>query len=189
MLQTGVNNLWSTPISYHSINPRHYVDLLNDALQVDLDTDQLAEIAGFDTPNVNKFEKEVIEPLFEQYLNINYNVSLKDYEQYFFQKWVGKGNAEVYATHHHNHRGSIVSAVFYPLADPTDPGPIVFIDPRTNANRGYYGEQFKAHFGDVIHRPVAGDLLIFPSHVWHYVYPSSSLRIAIPFDLFVGKVR
>ena len=185
-LQTGINNLWSTLISYHSIDSRFYIDLLNDAMQVDLDDKQLAEDIGFDTPSVRKFEEDIITPLFEQYLN-NYGASLNDYEHYQFQKWIGRGEQGQYSMRPHNHRGSIVSAVFYPLADPIDPGPIVFIDPRMNANRGYYGKHFQSHFADLVHRPLAGDLLIFPSHVWHYVYPTSTARIVIPFDLFVGK--
>ena len=89
-LQTGINNLWSTPISYHSIDSRFYIDLLNDAMQVDLDDKQLAEDIGFDTPSVRKFEEDIITPLFEQYLN-NYGASLNDYEHYQFQKWIGRG--------------------------------------------------------------------------------------------------
>ena len=186
MLNSGVNYLWSTPISFHKIESTDYVDLLNDALQVDLDNNSLAEDIGFDTPSINKFEQEIIVPLIEQYLN-KYNISLNDYDQYKLQKWVGRGEQGQYAMRHHNHRSSIVSAVFYPLVDPVDPGSIVFIDPRTNANRGYNGKQFQQHFADLVHKPTTGDLLIFPSYVWHYVYPTSSPRIVIPFDLFVGQ--
>jgi len=90
----------------------------------------------------------------------------------------------------HNHSGSPFISVFYIYADDEKDvgGELILNDPRTNANRGY-SEDFQKIFQSIKHKPITGDVLVFPGYVYHAVNPfMSNLRVAIPVDLFLdGK--
>jgi hypothetical protein len=77
----------------------------------------------------------------------------------------------------HNHSGASLSGVFYLMFEENESGgKIIFQDPRFNANRGYK-LNFNKWFQDLKIMPVSGDLLIFPSYLYHYT------------EIFTGHVR
>jgi hypothetical protein len=62
-------------------------------------------------------------------------------------------------------------------------GRIEFVDPRTNANRGYPRVLHK-QFTETIHQPKTGDMLIFPSFLYHHVHTYySNNRFCLSVDL------
>ena len=87
----------------------------------------------------------------------------------------------------HNHSGSHLSAVFYLLCEEKNGGNIVLHDPRTNANRGYV-DDFQSMFDKVRFTPSSGDVLIFPSFLYHNVETfNGKMRLAMPVDLTIYK--
>ena len=87
----------------------------------------------------------------------------------------------------HNHSGSHLSAVFYLLCEEKNGGNIVLHDPRTNANRGYIDE-FQSMFEKIKFTPSSGDVLIFPSFLYHNVETfNGKMRLAMPVDLTIHK--
>ena len=86
---------------------------------------------------------------------------------------------------YHNHRGSQLSLVYYVLSEKTETGSIHFTDPRHNANRGY-DMKFLPWFEGLKLTVETGDLVVFPSFLYHYVSTYlGNVRIAIPVDLFL----
>lgn len=131
--------------------------------------------------------KEVALKAFNDYLQKTIRKNISDYGGYELKGWI-TGHGAPYNMSLHNHFGAHLSAVFYVLSeDKTGGGEIVFTDPRFNANRGY-DMWFKDMFRDKVILPETGDYLIFPSFLYHYVLPYySSLRIAVPVDLYLYR--
>lgn len=99
---------------------------------------------------------------------------------------VNRGSHSVRA---HLHPNSLFSGVVY-LALPPGSGSIAFLDPRAGAQMLMpplaQGEHSLAQ-GRVRHAPREGELLLFPSWLWHEVEPSATNlaepRICISFNL------
>jgi hypothetical protein len=77
--------------------------------------------------------------------------------------------------------------VFYLLNEEADAGgDIIFLDPRSNANRSYKINDWGKWFEPIRLKTPSYTFAVFPSFVYHQVTPySGKLRIAIPVDLFV----
>jgi uncharacterized protein (TIGR02466 family) len=94
-----------------------------------------------------------------------------------------------HATNHssinlHQHNGAVISGVFY-INIPH--GKLRLLDPRLNASRGY-PSNFQKYFQSIEIKPKAGDLVMFPSFVWHEVHSEiPQQRILMPFDVYVDK--
>tara|TARA_B110000977_G_scaffold29766_2_gene38788 strand:- start:1331 stop:1897 length:567 start_codon:yes stop_codon:yes gene_type:complete len=129
--------------------------------------------------------KELVYDHFNSYLKETINKEISDWNNHEMKGWI-TGHGKDYSMTIHNHSGAHLSAVFYVMAeDQNSGGDIVFSDPRSNANRGYDSE-FEPMFERFKHTPQTGDYLIFPSFTYHHVNPYySSLRIAIPIDLYL----
>lgn len=85
---------------------------------------------------------------------------------------------------YHNHTGSMFTGVLY--VDVCD-GQIQLLDPRSNANRNMGILMQTDHFSPYTTQPVSGDLLLFPSYVYHVGTPNMHPRI--PRVLVVFDVR
>jgi hypothetical protein len=189
-MNKGMNHLWPTKLLYESIKDSSLLDSVVQEIfsKYDMNNPPSDYYGGlFDDcgPAMLQFKKQVVIPTFEKYLKEAHNSTLADYKEYNFKSWItgtGKGYNMIY----HNHSGAAFSAVFYLLAEDTrSGGDIVFSDPRHNANRGYAGALTK-EFENVFHTPATGDIVVFPSFLYHYVNPYySNLRIAMPVDLFL----
>lgn len=85
---------------------------------------------------------------------------------------------------YHNHE-SILTGVLYLQVPEAE---VHFHDPRGNANRGYPSQFDDIGFFDTIKvLPVAGDIVIFPSYLFHSVMTNMSRhpRVVVPFDTYV----
>lgn len=134
---------------------------------------------------IAEFKETVVYPAFNSFLRNTLNKSIDDWGGHKTQGWVaGYGND--YSIAHHNHSGSQLSAVFYLMCDSINKGgQIIFTDPRQNANRGY-DTSFQGWFKPLQIIPTNGDIVVFPSYLYHYVTTyQSNIRIALPVDLFL----
>lgn len=95
------------------------------------------------------------------------------------------GSGPNYTMRSHNHANSAVSFVFYFQAE--EGGDLILHDPRANANRGYRAE-FQEAFGlkDIEWTPQSGDIIMFPSFLYHSVLKNrgTSTRIAVALDFY-----
>ncbi|HAW05839.1 MAG TPA: hypothetical protein DCW83_14225 [Saprospirales bacterium] len=133
---------------------------------------------------MNKF-KSVVHGKFNEYLTNTISKTIEDFGDHEIKAWI-TGHGKGYSMTTHNHSGAHISAVFYVLAeDKYSGGSIVFIDPRSNANRGY-DSSFDDLFAHHAFVPETGDYVIFPSFNYHHVKPYySEFRICIPVDLYL----
>ena len=145
-----------------------------------------ANVSGdniLDDPFLKDF-KTFIVSCFSNYCE-NFNIDLKN-KDYDLRAWI-TGYGTNYAMPKHNHSGSHLSGVFYLLCEEKTGGNIVLHDPRTNANRGYIDE-FQSMFEKVRYTPTSGDVLIFPSFLYHNVETfNGKMRLAMPVDLTIYK--
>jgi hypothetical protein len=189
-MNKGFNNLWPTTVLLEQIED---TELL---FQV---TQELMQTINFHTPPndfqqydilkdaggvVETFKQKVVVPTFNRYLENTIGTGLDSY-QYGFKSWI-TGTGQGYYIPVHNHSGAHLSAVFYLFCEENDSGgEISLVDPRTNANRGY-DSNFKQLFTDKTYNPKTGDVLVFPSYVYHYTHPfRGKIRLAMPVDLFL----
>lgn len=119
---------------------------------------------------------------FDNYLKEVLDISLFDYKGgYRLDSWINRyENSDM---EYHTHSGSQLSAVFYPIVE-GDGGDITFYDPRSFASRGYDLNFRKLH-SNFVFKPKSGDLVIFPSFLYHSVKVSRGFKISIPVDLFL----
>lgn len=185
-----LKQLWSTPI-YHGQMDVSVKDSLIQKILVDYDifnppTD-INKINLLDDPSeeIQEFKNKEIIPAFDNFLKLSLNKSLNDWTGYSLNGWLTGSNKD-YSMRLHNHSGAQLSAVFYLMCEDLDHGgEISFTDPRHNANRGY-DYTFNEWFNPLVITPKSGDILVFPSYLYHQVTTyKSNLRLAIPVDLFL----
>lgn len=117
---------------------------------------------------------------FDKYLNKTVEKTIDDWD-FEIKAWVNNYNNEMMPVH--THHGSQLSAVVY-LMNEGDGGEISFLDPRGFAARGY-DMSFRPLFDQTVFKPQPGDVLVFPSFMYHGVNPTKGKRISIPFDLYL----
>lgn len=185
----GLNHLWSTPVMLDRIEQ---TEILNDFVQelflkINLDNpprdSKLYDILR-DGDNASKnFASKVVEPAFEKYLNQVSKESLNDYEGFEFRSWTNPSRGDQYIEPH-NHSRALISGVFYLWCDDEDNGGEFHImDPRPNVGRGY-GKHLANIFRKEYFLPKTGDLIIFPSYLFHYTSLfTGNRRLALSVDL------
>ncbi len=185
-----IKNLWSTPILQRTMS-----DSLRDGLINRLMQDYDIFNPPSDYSKINILESQATEvqeflhgevlPSFEEFCNLTLNKNLADWTDYRVSGWI-TGSSKDYSMQLHNHSGSQFSAVFYLLCEELDKGgEIVFTDPRQNANRGY-DSKFESWFEPLKITPKSGDILVFPSYLYHTVLTyQSNLRLVMPVDCFM----
>lgn len=185
-----IQNLWSTPFSQTKMSDdiceRMTQTLLQEYDLFNAPSD-FGSVNVLDNPHevITEFKETVVYPAFNSFLRNTIDKSITDWKGHKTHGWVaGYGNG--YSLTHHNHRGSQLSSVFYLMCDSQDKGgQITFTDPRQNANRGY-DTAFQTWFKPLEITPKNGDIVVFPSYLYHFVSTyQSSIRIALPVDLFL----
>ena len=182
--------LWSTPF-YQSKMDDDVKDALIQKLLIDYDifnppTDiNKINLLEDTCKEIQDFKNTQVIPAFDEFLKLSLDKSLNDWNGYSLNGWLG-GSGKDYSMRLHNHSGAQLSAVFYLMCEDIDQGgEITFTDPRHNANRGY-DASFNEWFNPLIVTPKSGDILVFPSYLYHQVSTyKSNLRLAIPIDLFL----
>lgn len=186
----GFHRCWSSDLLYENIDGNQYLDNFISSVLSDLDLDHTP--SDFDDTNLIEnhgenyvnFKNHVVVPAFQKFIAKSFNLDLLNYD-FFLRSWMA-GIKNGYDISIHNHAGAAVSAVFYLLCqDSCHGGDLVLTDPRANANRGYQRE-FKKNFENIIITPRSGDIVIFPSFVYHHTTRfTGNLRLAMPVDLFI----
>ena len=184
-----INQLWPTPFLKISM-PADLRDKISNWILVDYDLNNPpSDFSEFNilestSPEIVEFKNDVILPAFNQFLQETVGKDLNNWK-YKLKGWV-TGSGKYYNINYHNHRGAQLSAVFYLWCDDKNAGgQITFTDPRHNANRGY-DESFKPWFQDLTFTPENGDIVVFPSFLYHFVSTyHGNIRLAMPVDLFL----
>jgi hypothetical protein len=184
MLKSGLNNCWSTPIYKTSITKDQCDQLIQSIMTYqNIDKPQ----SDFDSSSLTESIPLLYDVAYEKYkefFSCAFDFNIDDFN-FKFKSWL-TGSKGKYFMDLHNHSGSPWVAVFYILAEETDKGgEFIAYDPRANANRGFH-EKFKHMFQPIDFLPKTGDVIIMPGFVYHAVRAySSSLRLALPVDLFI----
>jgi len=185
-----IQNLWPTPLLKTNFSEEIRNDLLSHFLtKYDFlnSSGDLSNVNIFDDESdiIYKFTDEVVLPLFDTFLKESLEKGMLSWKSYKLKGWL-TGSGKNYASNLHNHKGAVISSVFYLLCEEVDVGgEIYFTDPRQNSNRGY-DNQFSKWFEHLSLTPKSGDVVIFPSFLYHYVATyRGNIRIAMPVDLFL----
>lgn len=187
-----MNYLWPTPVMYDRIEEKEVLDNFLQEIFMTVDLDQTPSDHKSDGPKCDviaeggdaaqAFKEKVMIPTFEKYMN-TFGESLADLGDYRFITGMPATGAR-YHFPAHSHREAIISATFYLSCEEQDQGGrIEFLDPRGNADRGYKSH-LKQIFGPRGVQPKSGDIIMFPSFGYHYVYPFyGTRRIVLGVDL------
>lgn len=184
----SIEHLWSTPIFRTRIDDANLIHSLASEILCDPDVShdnaceisrekvlkRIAENDGLFSVVADHIKNAVDEFLKQAYnlVDVPYNI-----EPFYLLHHLGG------SVRYHNHSASSLTGVLY-LNVPS--GNVTLIDPRVNANRGMLPAILESgHFNPVEITPTAGDLIIFPSYVYHLGSPNLSRepRIVLPFDV------
>jgi len=184
MLKSGLNNCWTTPIYKTSITKEECESLIQSVMIYENVDKPQSDFNDTTLTNSIPLLKKLARQKYSEFFKNVFGMNLEDFD-YGFKSWL-TGSKGRYSMDLHNHSGAPWVAVFYILAEETDKGgEFIAYDPRTNANRGFTKE-FTFMFNPVEFLPQTGDVVIMPGFVYHAVRQyESSLRLAIPVDLFI----
>lgn len=186
-----IHNLWPTPVYRTRIDTTIAEEMAN-ALLFNYDMNKFPSDFGkinvLENPDesIITFKKNVIYPAFNSFLSESLNKHITDWQGHKMKGWIAGTNNNNYSIGLHNHRGAQISAVFYLMCEnQKSGGDITFTDPRQNSNRGY-DESFMPWFENLSFVPQTGDIIVFPSFLYHYVSTyQHNIRLALPVDLFL----
>lgn len=144
-------------------------------------TDEIVEQAlGFGEVTDDLYE-QVMEG-FEHHLEQSLGKETSDWHHYQIKSWINKYDKGHAGMEMHTHAGSHLSAIA--IIESGWGGEIVFQDPRNFASRGY-DMKFRPLFDNLVYQPEQGDLLVFPSFLYHSVRPVNMLRVSAAFDMYL----
>lgn len=176
-----IDERWATHISHNNIQDEDYVLSLWNWMLQNYDT-----IWPSNHSDINVFD-EGYDPI---YAKAKQFITFQVHE--FCEQLFGTNEnlrIKCHATNHssinlHQHNGAVISGCFY-IHIPH--GKLRLLDPRLNASRGY-PSKFQKYFQSIEIVPQPGDLIMFPSFVWHEVQSEiPQQRILMPFDVYVDK--
>ena len=179
---------WSNHILHANINDDEYTDLLSMHILCNIpfthrdpyfNDEVLLEDFHKEDAVFVKY-KEYVRQYVDQYIKQVFDLDDLDY----YVKTFLVTNEIHTRTTLHNHQGAFISGVVYINVD-EDSGALIMHDPRFNACRSQPPEITKM-FQPVEILPKSGDIIIFPSFVYHetHISKSSVPRILIPFDVY-----
>jgi len=122
--------------------------------------------------------QRLITPAVIDFIHQEFNYKYQTVQVESFGRWLPEGKA----LGAHLHGSSAVTTILY-LGDYDSE--IVLYDPRGNACRGYPREIRDSYFGQHHYSPKAGDLVILPSYLEHYVPPvKDQMRLTLVSDYY-----
>lgn len=193
-MEYGINKLWPTTAMLEQVQNTEIVNKVAETIMTDFNLQ--TPPSDWDDYDVLRdggevlqdFQKLVVEPMFEKYLQEVFGLDLSVCKGHHFRSWLTGPHAG-YSIRPHNHSWSCISAVFYLLCDEKDAGgELILMDPRVNANRGYQ-EPMKFYFAEQKLLPSTYDAIMFPSFMYHYTLPfKGTLRLAMAVDFFPGEI-
>lgn len=163
MLNAGLNQLYPTTVNLETIEiTQQYVD---EAITLAIH------------PELNQKAIEI----FDSYIRSILPNETLDSWGYKIDGWVNcyQQNEMEY----HTHSGAALSTVMYLMND-AEGGEITFYDPRHFAARGY-DMKFRPLFDPITYKPQTGEVITFPSYLYHAVKPTKGFRISVAFDLYL----
>lgn len=178
-----INEYWATHVLHDNINDENYVlEIYNWLMQNYGSSTWPSNHTDIDLFDEDHTE-EILQPL-KHYIQ-------QQVKAFSLKAFGTSDNLRVkcHATNHssivmHEHSGAVISGVFY-LHIPN--GELRLFDPRMNAERGYPGK-YKNYFEPMFVTPKSGDIVMFPSFVWHDVRTENpQQRIIMPFDVYVDE--
>ena len=185
-----IQNLWPTPFLKTKVEEETKTNLVNYLLtKYDFfnASGELSNVNVLDDESdlIQDFNQKIALPMFNNFLKESLGKDISCWKDFRLKGWL-TGTGKNYTSILHNHKGASLSAVFYILCEEMDVGgEIFFTDPRQNSNRGY-DNQFSSWFEPLSFIPQSGDVVIFPSFLYHYVATyRGNIRIAMPVDLFL----
>jgi len=179
-------------IQYNEL--KSHKQLTNEALSLEQSKDgnQISNVGGFQSKSfttenrlVNKFWFEIL-PQVQQFISL-YHIGC-NYDTNLDTLWYNVNRKHNF-NQTHNHPNSVVSGVYY-LEVPKDSGRIVFDTPDKGLS---YNPFYKTYFNNFNEynsskyyiKPNKGLLILFPSHIDHYVEPNNNIepRISLAFNV------
>ena len=190
-MNEGLNNLWPTAILKDKVEGLKNIDILDKVrlyLLTSMSDENKMSLSDknyniFDDDRLQRFKKYIVIPAFKKYLQETLNKEITE-DRFYLRGWCTGHNTN-FTMPLHNHGSSHLSAVFYILSEDNNGGSLILSDPRSNANRGYTNE-FSDWFEKIIFKPKTGDIIIFPSFLYHGVETYyGKKRLSIPVDLIL----
>ena len=185
-----IQNLWPTPFLKTNFSEEMKNNLVNYLLikhDIFNSSGDLSNTNILDDESnlIQDFNDNVAIPMFNSFLKNSLGKDICCWKSHSLKGWL-TGSGKNYASNFHNHKGAALSAIFYLLCEEADVGgEIYFTDPRQNSNRGY-DNHFSPWFESLSFTPKDGDVVIFPSFLYHYVATyRGNIRMAMPVDLFL----
>lgn len=108
--------------------------------------------------------------------------NIHDWKDYEIKSWINRYENTGMETH--THSGAHASMVIYLESNPESGGEIVFYDHRPHVARGY-DMKFRKTTDPTYHAPKTGDMLVFPSYLYHSVRPATHTRVSCALDLYL----
>jgi hypothetical protein len=119
---------------------------------------------------------------FDEHLKSTLDKTTSDWYHYRLQSWVNKYEKGHAGMEMHTHAGAQLSAIA--ILEAGRGGELVFQDPRSFASRGY-DLNFRPLFNNFTYEGNQGDLIIFPSFLYHSVRPVNMFRVSAAFDMYL----
>jgi uncharacterized protein (TIGR02466 family) len=167
MLKSGLNKLWPTTIKKSEFSVTE--EMIAYAMQKQVH------------PSIEALALD----MFDDYLKSELDIGLEEYKSTKVSSWVNR--FEQSSMNYHTHNGAHLSSVFYLVMEGRG-GEIEFYDPRHFAARGY-DMNWRKLFDSITFKPIAGDVVIFPSYLYHSVSTAHGFKISVPVDLFLFNNR
>jgi len=120
-----------------------------------------------------------ITPIVVDFIKQEFGYDYQNVKVESFGRWLAEGKS----LGAHLHGSSAITTILYPDDYESE---IVLYDPRGNACRGYPRSVRDSYFGDFKYSPAAGDLVVLPSYLQHYVPPvKDEMRLTLVNDYYI----
>ena len=126
--------------------------------------------------------KDIFFNVFNEYLNTIIKKSIYNFSDYHIVPWINLYDNN--KMNFHTHAGTQLSSVLY-LSDCNE-GSINFHDPRFYASRGY-SLSYNNMFDTLKYSPKQGDIIVFPSFLYHDTDIVKGNKICIAADLITEE--